>query len=462
MNISYQALLNAALPVTFTAAFVFAARNIAHKFGVSSEVGGRRIERRPVPLVGGIAIFISTLLCCFLLGASADCLILLALSLPVFIIGILDDTIELTARKKLPIEIVCAFLWVFHLNSESLLLVQLGVPAFAAQLLMAFWIVGVTNAVNLSDGIDGLTAGLGITISAALIFASPASPFVPLWIAIIFGLVGFIPFNFSQRLKAYLGDSGSLWLGFVLACTASASRFCPNPITDLGVILSLFCYSEFDTLYAVVRRLKARVPIMLGDHHHIHHQLQQLGFDAWASSTLIAVINLMVALSFYFYSYHQRTFIPVSSSLMALLLFAVIVRSAATSRQQMAKVGEGLVAQAISARQHNVFSAKTRDDVHILSIDLPQMFSAIPVLNDVRVGEVASGLQNLAQEFGAEVRENELRIFCSNDDTQASVERVSSYLLGVFKMRRQEDANLTTFFTYVDYKKSTSQPTKAA
>ena len=459
---SLSLLTNAVLPAAVAAGLVFTLNHPAKKFGVSSETGGRRIERRPVPLVGGIAIFLASLLCLFFVPMNHNIAILFGLSLPVFLIGAFDDTVDLNAPVKLPIEIVCAAAWVLHFNSGDLLLSQLGLPALLAQILTVFWIVGITNAKNLSDGIDGLSGGLSLLIAVILIFACPTSVFVPLWTTIAFAIVGFLPFNFSRRFKTFLGDSGSLWLGFVLACTASASRFTFSPLGDLFIILSLFCYSEFDTLYSVLRRMRASAPIMTGDHFHTHHQIRQLGFSALASTCIILSVNLLVALSFIFSAVVNKYSSAFASTAVAIFLFVVVTRSSSASRQRLRKAGGLLIAQSLQSRRPNLFGSQDPQDSLVAILDTDRMFDAIPFLENRLLQEAAACVQKLSLEFEIRIEEKCLHFFSAKVEAAEAVAKISKDLAIGLQMRRQEDGSLGRFVTFFETPAETKPTTKAA
>ncbi len=462
MNIEIPALLILAASAFFTTVCIVIFRAPAQKFGLNSRTGGRRMERRAVPLVGGAAIFLSVVLAIVFGTISTQLLILLALSTPVFVVGALDDTFELHAPKKLPVEIACALIWVFHLTADDLALVRMGMPVLAAQLLTAFWIVGVTNAMNLSDGIDGLTAGLGAAVSAILIFTCPSSAFVPLWIAMIGAMLGFLPFNYSNKFRTFLGDSGSLWIGFILACTASGSSFGSTPFGDVCIILSLFCYSEFDTLYAVVRRLRDSLPVMTGDHLHIHHHLRSLGFESAASSLLIVIANVTVAVSFVLWASTGGPFAPVTTVVAAVALFFVIVRAATTSRARMHRLGTLLIEQFIENKSTNVVSINSASSTLVASLDMNQMFNSIPLLSDDRVDEVAGVVGAVALQFESRLENKHLLIFADPTNASSTAAGFYSQIAKGLQLRRKKDGSIENFVTLVEAPAEVNRPVKAA
>lgn len=450
-----------------TAIFIITVRKFAQKLKIISSHGGRRIERRPIPLIGGIAICFS-ILCAAAFGHfSSDSLIVLGLSMPILFLGILDDTIELDARRKLPIEIICALAWVFHLDSNELILTQIGLPTLAAQLLTAFWIVGVTNAVNLSDGIDGLVAGLSAAVAAILIFACPTSVFVPLWAALIFSLAGFLPFNFYSRFKTFLGDGGSLWLGFILATTASVSKVTANPIWDACILMSLFCYSEFDTLFAIVRRLRASQPVMQGDHYHIHHQIRQLGFKPLSSSLIIVTVNASVALSFVFAALLNQPLVSILPCTLALLTFLVTIRASATSRLNMRKTGSELVLWKVDSPADNVIplvqpSQVVETPILVASIHLDRMFDTIPLLSEKTVLEAAIVLKKISNQYTVRLEAGQMRIFTYQSQAAIAADSIAQQLRVGLKMQRADDTSIFTFASFSHSTNDSKQPPKAA
>jgi len=200
-------------------------------------------------------------------------------------VGALDDARGLRPVHKLVAQVsvaTFAFMCGFEIQAVQLPLfgtLQMGVFALPVTIV---WIVGVTNAVNLIDGLDGLAAG--VTFFAAftsfVIASISGSVFVALTMASLMGaLVGFLFFNFNPA-RIFMGDSGSYFLGFVLATTALAGGGLQQkastavsllvPVLALGVPI-------FDTLFSMFRRLVERRPLFSADRGHVHHRLLDLG-----------------------------------------------------------------------------------------------------------------------------------------------------------------------------------------
>ena len=272
-------------------------RRFALRVGAVSTPGGRHVHGRTIPRLGGIGLAFAWAVPVVAL-ASRDEMVMKALGgqwlqivtvvgggLAICAVGALDDVRGLRSIYKLAAQIVVAifaFVCGFQIQAIQLPLFgtfQMGVFALPVTVI---WIVGVTNAVNLIDGLDGLAAG--VTFFAAftsfVIASLSGSVFVALAMAALMGaLVGFLFFNFNPA-RIFMGDSGSYFLGFVLATTALAGGGLQQkastavsllvPILALGVPI-------FDTLFSMFRRVLERRPIFSADRGHVHHRLLDIG-----------------------------------------------------------------------------------------------------------------------------------------------------------------------------------------
>ncbi len=272
-------------------------RRFALRIGAVSMPGGRHVHGRLIPRLGGIGLAIAWAVPVVVL-ALRDGMVMRALGgkwLPIVtvvgggsaicLVGALDDVRGIRSIYKLAAQVVVAifaFVCGFQIQAIQLpLFGALEMGAFALPVTV-LWIVGVTNAVNLIDGLDGLAAG--VTFFAAFtsfVIASISGPaFVALTMAALMGaLVGFLFFNFNPA-RIFMGDSGSYFLGFVLATTALAGGGLQQkastavsllvPVLALGVPI-------FDTFFSMFRRVLERRPIFSADRGHVHHRLLDLG-----------------------------------------------------------------------------------------------------------------------------------------------------------------------------------------
>lgn len=292
---------------------------LANKINALDLPGTRNIHSRPIPRIGGVAIFtsaISLVLSMLLLqntiGAASrsilpKVIVLLCGSAFVFVVGLMDDIRGLPARIKLLAELaaaaaVCgAGARIASLNVADRLTLNLGWFAWPLTML---WIVGITNAVNLSDGLDGLAAGISaIACGVIAVFAVYSGHVVMaiLMLALLGSLTGFLFFNFNPA-KVFMGDCGSLFLGFTISaasvmCVAKpALSGVEGSATFVGLALPVLALGIpiFDTLLSMLRRFLERRSLFSPDRSHFHHRLLDLGL---AQRHVVVTIYLVTFLS---------------------------------------------------------------------------------------------------------------------------------------------------------------------
>lgn len=247
----------------------------------------RRIHNKPTPLMGGVAIYIA-----FVIGVvlnisnfSIQDLGLLIGATVIVIGGIIDDIKELRPKYKLLFQIVAAVILIVFglkitlvtnpLNSGGsfLNLGLLGIP------LTIIWVIGITNAFNLIDGVDGLAAGVGFISSVTLFIVSIINGRIDaaFLTAILSGaIIGFLPYNFNPA-SIFMGDTGSQLLGFLLAAISIDGAIKSATALVIAVPLLALGLPIYDTLFAMIRRKVNGKPIMQGDKGHLHHRLLGLG-----------------------------------------------------------------------------------------------------------------------------------------------------------------------------------------
>ncbi|MBN3523895.1 glycosyltransferase family 4 protein [Paenibacillus apiarius] len=273
-------------------------KKFAIKVGAVDVPNARKVHTRIMPRMGGLGIYAAFVLALLalmpfipdtLFGSARDGNLvkaLLAGGSVIVLVGALDDRFELSAKVKLVGQIIAACVVVFGFDlTVNFVNVPFGdkywaIESWIAIPLTIFWIVGVTNAINLIDGLDGLAAGVsGISIATILVMAVfMGNPAVILLCSILLGsIVGFLFFNFHPA-KIFMGDTGSLFLGFSLAVLSMlgfkqiAIVSFITPLLIIGVPLS-------DTFFAIIRRWLQKKPIFAPDKGHLHHCLRELGFS---------------------------------------------------------------------------------------------------------------------------------------------------------------------------------------
>ncbi len=268
----------------------------------------RRVHKKPIPLIGGLAIFygfaISVL--CFAVIDRPTMGIIIG-SLIMVTIGVIDDMRDLNAKIKLIFQIVASLIVIyFGIEVEYVAnplsnwfgpqYINLGLWSIP---LTIVWIVGVTNAVNLIDGLDGLAVGVSSIASVALLSLTILSE--NLNVAIIIAALagagfGFLPYNFNPA-KIFMGDTGSTFLGFVLACISIQGLMKMYALISFAVPVLILGLPIFDTVFAILRRIAKKKPIMSPDRGHLHHRLIDMGFSQRQTVTILYTLTSLLCLT---------------------------------------------------------------------------------------------------------------------------------------------------------------------
>ncbi|NLU50205.1 MAG: undecaprenyl/decaprenyl-phosphate alpha-N-acetylglucosaminyl 1-phosphate transferase [Syntrophomonadaceae bacterium] len=274
------------------------AAKLAFRLGAIDEPDSRKVHRKPMPRLGGLAIFA---------GFMAAVLVLVKVQGPyegiiiggiiIFLVGVLDDIFGLSPWSKLLGQVVAAAAAIhagvnvhFMTNpfDGMIYLGKMSIP------LTMLWIIGITNAVNLIDGLDGLAAGVsGIAALTLAIVALREDQWLAAGVAFILvgAVVGFLPHNFHPA-RIFMGDAGALFLGFVLSCLAVVGLAKSAAIISLFVPIVVLGIPIFDTLFAIVRRLNKKAPIFKPDREHLHHRLMALGYNHRQSVLIIYGVSI--------------------------------------------------------------------------------------------------------------------------------------------------------------------------
>ena len=300
------AALGVALLISFIATPVVKA--LAQKMGaVDVPKDGRRMHDHPIPRMGGLAIFFGFLLSTLLFVPMSQSLRGMLLGgVIIVILGMLDDIYALPAMPKLLVQIVAALVAVLHGNVIQVLsnpnifssnpYWTLGIWAIPVTVI---WIVAITNAVNLIDGLDGLAVGVA-TISSLtmLVIAMLVSDgLVALMMAALAGgCIGFMPYNLNPA-KIFMGDTGSTFLGFILATASIQGLFKFYTIVSFAVPFLMLGLPLFDTCFAILRRVARGQNPMSPDRSHVHHRLIDVGFNQKQAVAILYIISAILGLS---------------------------------------------------------------------------------------------------------------------------------------------------------------------
>lgn len=249
----------------------------------------RRMHTRPIPRFGGLAIFLGTMVSVLLYLPSSEQLwgVIISGTL-MYAVGVYDDLKGMPAKVKLAAQIVCACI----LFEFSIRITGMKNPFAAGGEIMHFpfvlslfvtvlWIVGITNTINLIDGLDGLAAGISMIACLSIgytAFLHNRYETCFIMLAIAGADFGFLPYNFNPA-KIFMGDGGSLFLGFMLAGVSIMGDTPLKSTTMIATIVPMFVLALpiFDTAFAILRRMINKRPIMEADKGHLHHRIMAVG-----------------------------------------------------------------------------------------------------------------------------------------------------------------------------------------
>ena len=317
---------------------------LARRIGAVDRPGIRSIHTQPTPRIGGVAIYLSSV--CVILSllflnntagrafrdVQLQVITLLGSASAIFLIGLIDDLRGLPARVKFVAELLgagalcLAGVRISNIGFGEGYALSLGWLSYPVTLL---WIVGITNAVNISDGLDGLAAGVAaIACGVIATFAVYGSTIhvgearnndimmALLALALLGSLTGFLFFNFNPA-KVFMGDCGSLFLGFTIAagsvmCVSKSAALVGLALPALALGIPIF-----DTLFSMLRRFLERRSLFAPDRSHFHHRLLEMGLNQRRAVTTIYLATVAAA--------GLGLFMMISSDAGALVVFVVVL-----------------------------------------------------------------------------------------------------------------------------------------
>ena len=279
------------------------ASKIALKTDIVDKPGSHKTHLKPQPLLGGLAIFVGFAATVFFFLDVDDKLISLVVATMVLVVtGLLDDIYNLKPLVKLGGQTAAAVIVVIWNKGLYHVLIdyfeQFGIPAFVVLFLIIGWIVLMVNAFNLIDGLDGLAAGTATIILVAMIAISLIGGVSPNMLGVqmiaLGACLGFLVFNFNPA-QIFMGDTGSMLLGFVLA---NIHLFTIKYPFDASLVIGsmfIFAYPALDLSFAIYRRLCHHCPVFQADRGHVHHILRSLGYSVRKTVFIIYGVNLFFA-----------------------------------------------------------------------------------------------------------------------------------------------------------------------
>jgi len=383
---AYGIVLLVAATTTFVCTPLF--RRLAFRVGAVQQPDERRVHPRPTPVLGGAAMLVG-FLAGMLVAAQLDVLDqiftnsteplgLVIAAVLMLAVGTIDDIRDVSAPAKMAGIVLCASVLVFLGISMSVFRVPfVGVIVLTpdlSYLLSVVWVLGMTNAINFIDGLDGLAAGI-VAIAAGTFFLYTMQlldldiltdgNIAPLVAVIVLGMcVGFLPFNFHPA-RIFMGDGGALLLGLLMAASTmvvggrvdQSVEFSGQTyffFAPLFIPLFILGVPIFDTFLAIVRRAAKRKAPSAADNEHIHHRLVRLGHGQrrsvlilWAWTALLSILVLYPTYS----DGKGNALVPVGIAALCLALYTVLhpgVRSMRAGRR--AEIANGSVAAPTAGR----------------------------------------------------------------------------------------------------------------
>ena len=288
----------------------------------------RRMHNHPIPRMGGLAIFFGFILTVLLFANITTQLrgVLIG-SVIIVMVGAIDDLVTLSPWAKLAGQVIAAIVAVAHdvvilifmnpnifSENQYLILETLAIPVTIV------WIVGVTNAVNLIDGLDGLACGVStiasLTMFVVALLVSESNVAVVL-AALMGACLGFLPYNMNPA-KIFMGDTGALLLGYLLATTSVVGMFKFYAVVTFLVPVLALALPLFDTLFAIIRRVLRGQSPFHPDRGHFHHRLMDMGLNQKQAVAIMYAISALLGLS-------AVVVVSAGKLRLILLVFAVLV-----------------------------------------------------------------------------------------------------------------------------------------
>ena len=309
-------------------------RKIAYHIGAVDYPGKHHINKEPVPTIGGIAVFFAFLLGYMIFARSSVEMISILIACFIIIFSLLlDDIKPLSAKAQLVGQIIACLVIILYgritIDNFSLLGINLIFPSPIKEIITLVFMIAIINAIDLSDGLDGLCGGISIiyfvTVTLiAILLGKIGGIDTTISLLMIGGLLGFLVYNFPPA-KIYLGNSGSNFVGLMIAITAVLGYKLAT-FTSLIIPLAILATPIIDVLFSIIRRgIQKKNPFTSPDKDHLHHQLLKMHFSKRSSLFIIYLINIFFSGVSIFYALgNVRNAIILYICLMVVFLFIVL------------------------------------------------------------------------------------------------------------------------------------------
>ena len=322
------------VPFLFVLAIIPFVKKIALHIGAMDIPNGRKVHKEPMPRLGGLGIYMGFLLGYILFGTmSIRMNAILIGSIIIIITGIVDDINPIPAKVKFLFQLIAASVVAFY--GEILLkdlsafgfYIEFGVLSYPITIL---FIVAIINCINLIDGLDGLAAGLSsiyfMTIGIVIVGWMHTFDLDAMLTFIMLGAtLGFLCHNFNPA-KIFMGDSGSMFLGYIIAVIALLG-FKNVTLTTLLAPICLLAIPIMDTSFAIIRRVVNKKPIDEPDKEHLHHQLLNLNLSHRNTVLIIYLVDSLFAIAMLVYILYDNTVGVIMYALLFILVLIFIMKT---------------------------------------------------------------------------------------------------------------------------------------
>ena len=337
--------------VPFLAAFILTFLQMPFVIRLAKKKGfldvpkdSRRVHKKPIPVGGGIAMVISvTILMLVFLPINKSLIMAIISSLVIALSGLYDDKYDLSPKLKFGFQILAAIILIidgmkiefftnpFDYEDALLILNMLSIPV------TIFWVCGITNTINLIDGLDGLASGVSMICAISMFFITyqMGRYDVSLVCALVAGAcLGFLPFNFNPA-KIFMGDTGALYLGFMLSYISISGFLKQAAILMIFVPVVILGVPVFDTAFAMVRRKLSGKSIVEADKGHLHHRLLRMGLNQRQTVVILYSISAIFGvLANGISKFHSSIGLIVSIGVILIILFTGVAAGMLKNKEE--------------------------------------------------------------------------------------------------------------------------------
>ncbi|MCX5708995.1 MAG: MraY family glycosyltransferase [Candidatus Omnitrophica bacterium] len=329
-------------------------RKLAFKFEILDYPGGRKIHKHVTPLLGGLGIYLAVMVALISAdGAMGLILPILIGSTLIFVLGLIEDVQGLSAQIRFVAQLIITLGMIFIGGLRIEFLPNNSWGNIVEVVLTIFWLVGLTNAYNYLDGLDGLAAGsavINLFFFLVILYNTGQYSLGILAISLIGGCLAFLPYNLDKKNKIFLGEAGSTFLGFTLASLALQGSWAHDSMVRLFIPILILGVPIFDMVFTTIMRIKEEKVknivewLEYGGKDHFHHYLVDAGLAPLGAVFFIYAINLSLGISSVMLS-NDTVIEGLLSLYQAAIIFGVIATLMVVGKRHRSGWGASKVSQ---------------------------------------------------------------------------------------------------------------------